>query len=245
MNDRVRYEMGESEDPVFDWMPKRDQVCYSKYPDRKYCASGLQRPDTYGQLLGEDITDSNLKDLITKYTFAKLKGDGFKVNTDNFRTLPNINVPTTIVYSTRVAAEGGHVINIDPRKYTIDKNDFCPDSDVETLWEYGDGTVPQHASTTPWIKWAWEFEQKKPLAKPVKFVEVCSDLNKRMTPYDTKNEKGEYVMTNVEYQGMECNCKEGKVRDCDHIGIIILDKFNEFMSTAAQVNQQAPMGPKA
>lgn len=241
---RIAYEKGDSEDPVFDWMPKRDQVCYSKYPDRKYCISGLQRPDNYGQLLGQDMTDANIKDLIIKNTFAGLKGDGYKTIDDNFRYLPNINVPTTIFYSTRVPAEGGHNYKVDPTNFTKN-NKFCPKESFDILWEFGDGTVPQHASTTPWIKWAYEFDQKKPLAKPVKFVEVCSDINQRMTPYDTKNEKGEWIMTKNEYQGVKCNCKQGVVKDCDHIGIIILAEFNEYLGTALQVNEKAAVSQKA
>lgn len=123
---RIAYEKGQSQDPVFDWMPSKDTVCYEKYPDRKFCESGLQRPDTYGKFMGEDITDANLQDLIAKHTFASLKGDGFKTIEDHFRDLPNINMPTTIVYSTRVAAEGGHNIKENPTKYTVDKNEFCP-----------------------------------------------------------------------------------------------------------------------
>lgn len=241
---RVAYEKGESEDPVFDWMPKRDEVCFEKYPDRKYCISGLQRPDTYGQFMGQNITDTNFRELISNYTFASLKGDGFKVIDDNFRKLPNINVPTTIFYSTRVKAEGGHNIKEDPRQFTIDKVEFCPKKSFDILWEYGDGTVPQHASVTPWIKWAYEFEQKKPNAKPVKFVEVCSGKNQRMTPFDGKNEKGENILKTVEYQGLECNCKQGRVKDCDHVGMIILNTFNDYIATALQVEEHSELSPK-
>jgi hypothetical protein len=218
---RVAYEKGQSNDPVFDWMPKRDQVCYDKYPDNKYCISGLVRPDNYGSILGNPITDSNLHTVLTQYGFNSLGSNGFKVIDDNFRYLPNIGLPTTIVYGTRVASEGGHNFNQDPRTFTS-KNEFCDTKSFQILQENGDGTVPQHASTTPWVKWAWEFEQNVTNAKPVKFVDVCSGLNQRGTPYDTKNSSGEWIMTKNEYQGLECNCSAGKVKDCDHIGIIIL-----------------------
>lgn len=49
---RIQYERGQSQDPVFSWMPKRDEVCYSKYPSRPNCISGLERPDNYGTILG-------------------------------------------------------------------------------------------------------------------------------------------------------------------------------------------------
>lgn len=165
-----------------------------------------------------------------------MKKDGFKVINDNFRNLPNINVPSVILYSTRVAAEGGHNFKEDPRIHTS-KGNFCPSKSFEILWEYGDGTVPQHASTTPWVKWAWEFEQGQQNAKPVKFLDVCSEKNQRMTPYDSKDGSGVWQLTKNEYQGIECNCTEKKMKDCDHCGMIILKQFNDYLGVAVQSNE--------
>lgn len=240
---RIEYEQGKSDDPVFGWMPKRDEICFEKYPKSKNCISGLFDFKNFGQILGEEITVSNLEDIIKKYSFSDIKDFGFDVVQENNVKLPSLGLPTSIVYSTRVDTEGGHNFKIDPREKTL-KDEFCKaGKDFEFIYVTGDGTVPSASAVTPFIKWAWEFEEKKSGSHPVKFVEVCSGKNMRLTPYDGEDEKGVKIIEKNEYQGIECNCREGKVKDCTHIGMLLLDSFNDYLMNALKKGETSVLDP--
>lgn len=242
---RIAYEEGKSEDPVFDWMPKRDQVCYEKYPKSNQCISGLHDYQSFGKVLDQEITASNLQSILNTYSFSSIKDIGFNAVQENNIKLPSLGVPTSIVYSTRVGTEGGHDFKKDPREITS-KDKFCSETlgDFSVISVTGDGTVPSAASVTPWVKWAWEFEQGVKGSHPVKFVDVCSSVNQRGTPYDGKDQSGVNIMTKVEYQGIECNCSESKVKDCTHIGMLLLDSFNDYLMNALKTDQTTTLNPE-
>lgn len=241
---RIAYEKGQGEDPVYPWMPKRDEVCYEKYPDSNKCISGLFDYSKLGMILSRGIYDSNLQDILKEFSYSAIKDFGFNVIQDNNIHLPSFGIPTSIVYSTRVGTEGGHDFMIDPREKTS-KDEFCNENlDFKVKWVTGDGTVPSAAAVTPWVKWAQEFDQKKAGSNPVKFVDVCSGVNQRGTPWDGKDQQGRNVMLKNEYQGIECNCQQGKVKDCTHIGMLLLDSFNDYLMNALKREETSVLDPE-
>ena len=100
---------------------------------------------------------------------------------------------------------------------------------------YGDGSVISTSAILPGIKWAQDFEDKLPGAKPVKFIEVCSTKNKRATVSESN-----YSMkvTKNEYMGIGCLCKGTKYRPtdgsgCNHVKLVSDAKTIEFMLNTA------------
>lgn len=59
---RIDYENGVGSDPVFDWIPKREDICYEAWPKSPKCKSGLFRFDNYGSDKdGNKITNQNFE----------------------------------------------------------------------------------------------------------------------------------------------------------------------------------------
>ena len=49
---------------------------------------------------------------------------------------------------------------------------------------YGDGTVNSDSLFLAPLKWAYEFIKKKKGAKPIKFVDFCSNYNEKYSIFD-------------------------------------------------------------
>jgi hypothetical protein len=57
---RIDYEEGRSNDPVWDWLPTKEEKCYLAWPDSPNCRSGLYVMDNYGSDKdGNKITNEN------------------------------------------------------------------------------------------------------------------------------------------------------------------------------------------
>lgn len=161
-----------------------------------------------------------------------------------YYTLKHPGVPIAGFYSMVVPTESGIVVDQDPRIWTS-KDQFCPNPKI-TIGS-GDSDVNSASAATPLIKWAWEYENFKstdPTVKPVKIVQVCSERNRRGTPYDKKDSKGVNILNKSETQGVECTCSEGKVNECSHAAILHQPKILEYIGTAAQTNQRSTLIPE-
>ena len=236
---RLKYENGTSTDPVFDFLPSKDQTCYPSFNQSK-CRSGLEEYDHWASFIGLRIDNSNMKEFITNHSFCNLTQDMYSLFDQRFETLPNIGVPSIFVYSYVVPTEGKYVFNQDPRvTWSLDK--FC--SSKNLTWDpwAGDETVPSVSVMLAGLKWAMEFKQKQPGAKPVKFLDVCSVINVKRTPYDGQTAAGVREMTGVEYQGLPCDCSQGKYKHCTHIGMLHNKELVDYLSTTVYTNDVQPV----
>lgn len=237
---RVAYEKGESEDPVFDFLPKITENCYQNFT-HSYCRSGIQPFDRFADYKGEKIDLTNLKKFMETYSFSPYTEKMFTLWDKRFETIPNINVPTAIVYSTVVPTEGYFRYQEDPRD-TANKNKFC--NPKKFTWDnlLGDETVPTVSALTPAIKWALEFQAKEEDAKPIKMIEVCSGYNVKRNPYDSKDSQGVNKMDKIEYQGLPCDCRQGKTeRHCTHINMLFNPDLIEFMTNTWNTGDSQPI----
>ncbi len=238
---RIDYEQGKASDPVFPFLPTKDQVCYSKFNDRN-CRSGLEVYDNYATYLGSPLTNANYRDWINQHSFSTISSKAWDVLDSRFETLPNLGVPIAMVFSQVLGTEGKYTFNVDP-KTAWSQDRYCTSKEYSwTPWR-GDGTVPSTAAVTAGIKWADEFLNKLPNAKPVKLVDVCSELNARGSPWDGTASTGERILTKVEYQGLPCDCDQSKMRHCDHESMLFLTQFVDYASVAAQTMQQTSVSP--
>lgn len=84
-----------------------------------------------------------------------------------------------------VAGRGMNTVN--RLDYDIDLYDLLKNNTYgksKSQYGHGDETVPTVSSIIPGLKWAWEFDNKKKDAKPVKIVDYCSLFNEKYSPYD-------------------------------------------------------------
>jgi hypothetical protein len=239
---RIDYENGISTDPVFDFLPSRDQVCYPNY-NQKMCRSGLYNFVDFGKYLGSyQITLNNYRQWIDDHTFNAYSSRTWETIDKRFDSMPNPGVPVVLFYSQQVETEGYFEFNIDP-KVASKAERFCTDKEKVIKPLRGDGTVPSPSVVTPALKWAIEYLEKQPNAKPIKIVEVCSQYNLKPSPYDAQTVNGAKTINKVEYIGLPCDCSEGKVRHCEHESMLFLPQLIDFMSQGLLIEERTSVSP--
>lgn len=229
---RIAYERGEHDDPVFNFFPRRDDVCYTNFQDKK-CISGLEEYHHWGSMSdGTPINAETINDLFKNRSFSDLKNTGFKNREEIYTKLPNLGIPSTVFMYHKAPTTHGMDFTT-TMKNVHDAQKFCmPGRHYRDITSHGDGTVPSVSAILPFTKWAWEFEQGVPGAKPVKFLDYCSDFNVRRTPYDSQSD-GVQKVTKNETIGMHCGCSQGNDEKCHHTGMVRSNNFLDFaMNTA-------------
>lgn len=242
---RIAYENGLSEDPVFSFLPMREEVCYPKYPSSKYCKSGLFVYSSFGLTKEKEIIDaSNFKEVMEKISPNPRISQVWGSRQEEYNTLPNFGVPLILAYSRVADTAVGYNFKIDPKEFVAEHKTFCDSQKnvYEILNKGGDGTVPSTSAVTAGYKFAYEFEKKQPGAKPVVFVDICSEKNAKGTPYNIVN--GKKVIDKNAYVGLPCDCTEQKERHCTHNGMLFLDTMMDFISETLNTGIRGSLSAK-
>lgn len=239
---RVQYELGKSDDPVFDFLPKREYICFKNF-DKKNCLVGFEEFDNYATTyLGERISNKNLLDWMTSHSFSKLanKDQMYSLFDKRFETLPNINVPSVFFYTSVVPTEGKFHFHINPQTRSR-LDEFCSKKDFSWLPWQGDDTVPAISALTPAMKWAQEFSNGTQNAKPLKIVNICSSYNIKDSPYDEAGSQGRLFMNRLDFQGIPCDCSEGKYRHCTHLGMLYNPDLVDYVANSLVSHEVQPI----
>lgn len=107
--------------------------------------------------------------------------DMYKLSESPFLDYPNPGVPIIGVF-----------FNIKPTLAGIKLNDsefvFDKDQSVKKqIYRSGDGTVETYSALLPLLKWAHEYSnEEKGTQYPVKFIDLCSQINQKTNPFDSK-----------------------------------------------------------
>ena len=238
---RINYEAGKSTDPVFNFLPDKTQTCYPKF-NNKYCKSGLEVFDNYATYLGQPLTNNNIRAWLNQHSFNKFANVTWPTIDPRFETLPNTGVPIILVYTQILDTEGKYNYTADPLT-TSNQNKYCTANEHKwTPWR-GDTTVPSTAAVTAGLKWAYEFSQGTANAKPIKFVDICSEVNVKTTPYDSTTAQGVNTMSKLEYIGMPCDCTQTKTRHCTHEDMLFLPELIDFLSNTILTKDVQPLSP--
>jgi len=233
---RIAYEQGQSSDPVFNFLPTKDKICFSKFTN-KNCASGLEDFEQYGSYLGNPLTNANYRSWMNQHSFDTHAAQTWPILDQRFETQPNPGVPTVVLYSQVLATEGKYNYKIDPL-VASNANRFCTDKEAPwTPWK-GDTTVPSTSAVTPALKWAYEFQTQLPNAKPIKLVDICSEYNVKPSPYDGTDSSGRNILNNVGYIGMICDCTQSADRHCDHESMLFLPQMLDFFAKTLMTNDK-------
>ena len=185
---RIAYEEGKTEDPVWDWLPTKEERCFLDWPSNPNCRSGLYLFDNYGSdKNGKKITNENLKTMLDELSWNPHSDYFWKGRESRFETLPNFGVDLTMVFSQMLGTELGYNFKVDPVDWVTNKKEFCTmkNGGFETIFKPGDTSVPSTSAMTPAMKFAEDFDNNVANAKPVKILEICSGVNSVDTPYDT------------------------------------------------------------
>lgn len=219
---RIAYERGQSNDPVFSWMPPRTEVCYPKFPSNSKCTSGLEVMDHYGTFPDQKtrITNLNFEEFLEQYSFFDDIEHAIESRDMRHETLPNFGVPMALLYSSRLNTVSKVHFKVDPAEFTTSKQKYCSADNGGFTAETsgGDAVVPATSAATAGFKMAIDFEQGVAGAKPVKMIDLCSEVNVGTHPFDTVLPSGERVMTKNGYVGLPCVCSESNSdhKFCDH-----------------------------
>ena len=217
---RIKYEKGEInfEDSGFQFLPKTTEKCTPdafKWND-PFCRFNFF--NTTGnftiKVIDDEFKISNTDMLLTHWNLTETTRKMFDITRDDNRMkLENPQVPMINFFLRTFDTASQFIYEEDIKKY-VDKDKFYNPSEVNG---YGDGTVEIRSTILPSLKWAYEYDTKKENAYPIKFVEVCSPLNRRDQIYDNLSEKNEYEITKNEYVGSACECEDKKnAEECSH-----------------------------
>lgn len=245
---RIEYEEGRSSDPVFSWLPRRDQICYPDFPSTKTCRSGLKVLDNYGTTHdGVKITNANFKEVMKKYSFYKNLDVAWGIRDQRFETLPNFGVPLTLVYINKVDTPETFDFKQNPQIWATEKGDYCTHENGGYNMGHtpGDEVVPSTSPVTAGIKMAYDFDTGVPGSKPVKFVDYCSTYNMKNSPFDDVGANGEKIISENGYIGLPCDCKEGDIEGngCTHNGMFKNAHLIDFVANTLNTNDRTQITP--
>jgi hypothetical protein len=213
---------------IMDVFPKVSDTCVNFIKDKhKTCRLDLYEQGSIGRVNGEEITPFNAGDIMEKYGVAYQTKKLWEENKDSrWETLNHPGVQVSIVYSASLGTPQYFNFKNDPRPETSKQNVVKP----EYTFTYGDQSVNSASAIIPGIKWAQDFKDGEAGAKPIQFVEICSDYNKRESVFKGTSTQ----VSNNEYFGIGCGCKgsstfPGDATKCDHVRLVSDAKTVEFI----------------
>lgn len=216
---------------IMDIFPSPTQTCTSTFSSRpNQCKFDFYDTSSIGKVNGETITAGNLGQILKKYGISSYGDKFFAANLDSrFETLPNLGVQTNIVFSSTVKTDKMFTFNGDPRPITS-KLKVVKATYTQGM---GDGSVITASAIIPGVKWAQDFKKRVSGAKPVNFVELCSQYQQRTSVFDN----GKKVTKNS-YFGINCVCR-GTTRfksdgsGCNHTRMVSDPKLVDFVLNSA------------
>lgn len=204
--------------PPFD----RECMVPYKYKNETRCTIGVSAFDNYGYVMGRKITKQSMRQIFEAFSAAPEIPSVYESTIDrNIEELRNPGVQTFIVYSSIVPTESKYYYLKNPRKVLAQGKEANPDY---REYAFGDGTMTTSSAIIPGIKWADDYNKGTVEgAKPVGFVEFCSQVNQK----DRPTEEGEEFTEN-EHMGLQCSCQKDLNR-CAHGNLINDPKLINFV----------------
>lgn len=234
---RMEYETGQTkvDESGFSFLPPTTAECSPKnyYTFAKNCTLGLYDTSktVMVRMLNESYTMSQQEALYSVWNTTANASAFFKHTHDpDYLTLPNPGVPMVMVIVRTQPTIKTITYRHNVTQFIMRNMYYYPD--IET--HYGDGTVPAFSQVVPPLKWAWEFDHKSQKnVQPVKIVDMCSNYNRKDTPYDSADAQGVQQSTKNDFISIGCECMGGKnPHDCSHASMISDLGYLGFMGNA-------------
>ena len=237
-----------ADDIVSKLLPKQTDFCSQvQWKTReRVCLSGFSDFNEVAQVGGQVYTLKNIDQCLKSHSFDNRAYDFYlseRAARDSFDKLNNPGIEVVIMYSNIVRTPLKYIYNVSPVTKTRDEKSDFVNAD-KMLDDLGDGTVLTTSAITPGIKWASEYDQKKPGAKPITLAEICGSYNKKGFLHEGGDKK------NNQYIGVGCNCAPGNESACDHMGVISDSQVISFVTnslsvTPGTVNDPSPLDSMA
>lgn len=233
-----KYKKRQPSGTIMDIFPQPTETCNSGFKSRdKMCRFDFFDLSKIGSVFNEEVDTYNMGYILKKYGVGYQEEKFWSQNYDErWETLPNLGVQTNILFSTTVPSKKHFNFKTDPRTQTKQFKIVNPDWDMG----YGDGSVLASSAIIPGIKWADDFKNKVSGAKPVNFIEVCSEYKRRNTVFEGSSKS----VTRNSYFGVSCQCKgtssyptDGS--GCDHVKLVSDTKTIELVLNTAIDYQKA------
>ena len=132
-----------------------------------------------------------LKDLLYTFPESPKLGmvDVYKLAQGDYREYPHPNVPVVGFFYNFKPTESQYFINSNTLKFG-NNNDFSG-----KLNQTGDETVETYSQIIPMLKWAhdYSYQSSQSSKYPVKFVDICSGLNRNNHPFDSQSYMNRFI----------------------------------------------------
>ena len=244
---RIAYENGEIEDPVFDFLPPRNHVCFANFePEEKTkCSSGLYYFQRYGTTAENEVIDNqSLEPILEELSYSPHIREFWGLQDTRFEELPNLGVTLITIFS-QVGNLNYKRINfkVNPKEWIETNKIYCTPSNggFQEVLGRGDDTVPSVSASINAYKHMIDFEDGVEGAKPSLLVDLCSSFNQRSDPFDTIESTGHRKVSQNGYVGLECGCDQGHVDRCTHSQIMINENFINFVAEALKTGERTEL----
>ena len=218
---------------VLDLLPGVLETCMPGFTSRdQFCKFSFVDLTTFGEITGTPMTHDTIEDLFEQYGCI----DGAKeiyesVKSPLFEELTNPGVQTNVVFSSTLSTLYQIQYEENPKLKTSNNRYVAPTNETHA---YGDGRVLNTSAIVAALKWAEDFQQGQPGAKPINIIETCSVWKRRTSVF----EPGTKSVDNNAYFGYDCDCG-GTIQNpsdgggCQHVPFISDPKFVRFMLESA------------
>lgn len=231
---------------IMDIFPKITEKCTPGFVHKSSdCKLGLDELWNVGLIEELEINPDTLNDILDIYGALKLSSAVNKQIFDKrFEVMENPGVQINIVYTSLIPTLSKIFYNSDPRDFTIYDHVYPPD---RKEFYNGDEEVLVTSAIAPGIKWAHEHQQKIVKgAKPVTFIEMCSEFNQR----DSVFKQGKTEVEKSEYFGIDCDCRtpgnimKSNGKNCGHKGMMEDPNVVQFVANSVLTYEEGKIGKR-
>jgi hypothetical protein len=159
----------------------------------------------------------------------------YKLTRGNYREYPHPNVPVV-----------GFFYNIKPTRseFFFENEEFVFEEKMKiktSIYNTGDSTVETYSAMMPMLKWAHAYSYEKGHGDyPVKFVDLCSSINRKQHPFDSNDYHENFSINS--YIGTSCDCySQPKNSSCIHADMLKQKGFIKFAQNMVMTGQIAPL----
>lgn len=240
---RILYEKGEVDHEFsgFKFLPKLEEKCtpvkFANYTTE--CKMGLfdYREKYIIKIQEDEYKVNEIEKMLTKYNMTDSTLDIFKMTRDEeMIKLKNPEVPVISINLRTGSTVEQYYYNKNITE-NLEKKDY-PKSKKKI--GYGDGVLSSTTQLAGPLKWAFEYDEKKKNAQPVKLIDFCSTYEVKNNIYDNVNEKRGNTFIENEFSGIKCECMgKNSPKDCDHSNMMVDSHVLDLIANVLKSNERS------
>lgn len=241
---------------IMDIFPNFNETCVTGVSERiTNCVTGMSELWSFGSVEGFDLNPDTLEELYNVYSYDPFITQKYdQVKDSEFQEMKNPGVQVNILYANLIQTISKGIIKKNPKISTMRNQFYHLDSQENEL---GDSSVLTTSAILPGIKWAQEFDEGKAHAKPVNFIELCSQYKRRDNIFEmvskensgSEEEEKERVVRQNAYFGIDCGCINHSILDkngvdCSHTQLMSDAKLVQFVVNSSESGKKGKVGQR-